>query len=314
MLGALILIAAFADQGRIRCRFVRRYQDWLPAGIQFFLGALFSSYVIFYLQSASLTRSSLYLALLLVLLVSNEFLHKRLVSLYLLFALYYLAVCSFFIFFIPILTRRIGFWYFFAGGLCSLVVVAAMLRFLRRRGVLRQARVYAGALGMVGGLFLLMNVFYLQRWIPPVPLALRYGGIFHYAGKAGQGAYRLVYEPAPWHQPWRRAAADFHFAPGDTVYCFAAVFAPTELRGRVYHVWQYYDPREKRWVVTDRKPYTIEGGRYLGFRAPTFKKNVHPGRWRVDVQTEEAHTIGRIPFEIVPVERHVGGLRERLYY
>jgi hypothetical protein len=41
------------------------------------------------------------------------------------------------------------------------------------------------------------------------------------------------------------------------------------------------------------------GGRDGGFRGYSFKKNIQPGTWRVDVETAEGLLLGRIGFEVV---------------
>jgi len=54
----------------------------------------------------------------------------------------------------------------------------------------------------------------------------------------------------------------------------------------------------------------IEGARYRGY---TFKRYAQPGPWRVDVETEEGHVIGRIRFDIVPAREPVTRLKRVVY-
>ena len=68
----------------------------IPMAVQFLLGGLFSAYAIFYSRSATLTSTAIFFALLVVLLVGNEFLHDRLSSLRLLVSLYALGVLRLF--------------------------------------------------------------------------------------------------------------------------------------------------------------------------------------------------------------------------
>src|SRR6266571_4484415 len=56
---------------------IARAQPHYPHAIQFLLGGLFSAYTVFYSQSASLTTTAVFFALLIVLLVGNEFLRDR---------------------------------------------------------------------------------------------------------------------------------------------------------------------------------------------------------------------------------------------
>lgn len=310
--GGLVLAVLRLENGDRALPRLAPYRDWLPSAIQFFLGALFSAYVIFYFQSASLTQHSVFLGLLIVLLVGNEFLHERLVNLYLLLALYFLATSAFFIFFIPVVTKTMSYATFLAGGLVGLAVVSGMAVYLKHRSVLSRVREVAYVVGLAAFLLGGLNLFYLQHWIPPVPLAMRYGVVAHHAARVGD-AYDLRVEPSPWYAFWTQADRRFHRVEGETVYCFAAVFAPTRLKQTIYHEWSVYDEDRQAWVQTDRIGYQVVGGRFNGYRGYTFKRRVHPGRWRVDVATENGHTIGRIRFTVVRAATPVTDLRQVLY-
>ena len=232
------------------------------------------------------------------LLVANEFIWQRAFNLYVLLGIYFLATLSFFIFFLPVLVGTIGYGIFLLSGIVSLAVVGGMLYYLKRRAVLIGMRLVATG-GLLVGLFALVHLFYSQNWIPPVPLALRAGGTYHDV-QVDQNAYVLSYEPAPWYQFWRRADDTFHPAPDDTVFCFAAVFAPAALETQIVHHWQRFDPERMQWQTTDRIPYNVTGGRWRGYRGYTFKRHVPPGSWRVDVETPRGQVIGRIRFRVAP--------------
>ncbi|HKN85710.1 MAG TPA: hypothetical protein VJV04_02500, partial [Nitrospiraceae bacterium] len=87
LLGSLIVLKGRADFAKTRdlqagtesaFHFLARAEPYYPMAIQFLLGGLFSAYTIFYSQSASLTTTAVFFAVLVVLLVGNEFLHDRL--------------------------------------------------------------------------------------------------------------------------------------------------------------------------------------------------------------------------------------------
>ncbi|WP_457651482.1 DUF2914 domain-containing protein [Rhodocaloribacter sp.] len=308
--GALIVTGALVAAGRLRRPWTERYGAWISPAIQFLLGALFSAYVVFYARSASWTESSLYLVVLVALLVGNEFVHRRAANVYLLLALYFLAAFSFFVFFLPVVTKRLDYAMFLAAGGVSLALLGAMITLLRaRRALVGRQTVYA--LGLVVGLFGLMNLFYHRNWIPPVPLALRDGGVFHQVRREGT-AFVLRYEPVP-----GRYGIDsdrrFRYAEGDTVYCFTAVFAPTELTAKVFHAWAYFDEARDTWVETDRIGYALVGGRDHGYRGVTWKRYVHPGAWRVEVVTGTGQVLGRIRFRIEAAPASPRRWRERRY-
>lgn len=294
LLGVLIALALLDRNGRLPPRF-RRSSAWFPPAIQFLMGALFSAYVIYYAQSVS-WASSIFLVVLIGLLVANEFIWKRAFNLYVLIGIYFLATLTFFIFFLPVALGTMGYGVFFLSSLISVGVVGGLLRALVRRDVLDR-RQLGRAGGLVAGLLLLMHLFYVQNWIPPVPLAMRAGGVYHDV-QVEKNTYVLTHEPAPWHRFWRHTSDTFHPVPGDTVYCFAAVFAPTALETPIVHHWQHFDPLAEQWRTTDRIRYEVTGGRRGGYRGVTFKQHAPPGRWRVDVETPAGQVLGRIRFRV----------------
>ena len=308
--GGLIVVGVLGASGRLRQPWTERYGAWIPPAIQFLLGALFSAYVVFYARSASWTESSLYLVVLVALLVGNEFLHRRAANVYLLLALYFLAAFSFLVFFLPVVTKRLDYAVFLAAGAVSVALLGAMIALLRVRRALG-GRQTAYALGLVVGLFGLMNLFYHRNWIPPVPLALRDGGVYHQVRREGT-AFVLRYEPTPGRY-WLDSDRRFRYAEGDTVYCFTAVFAPTELTTKVFHAWAYFDEARGTWVETDRIGYALAGGRDHGYRGVTWKRYVHPGAWRVEVVTETGRVLGRLRFRIEPAPASARTWRERRY-
>lgn len=301
VLGGLIILVTLIERGKIHKARILRYRAWYPNALQFFLGSLFSAYVIFYFKSASLSNTAVYLGLLILLLAANEFLKDRLTNMYLLLALYFLAAFSFFIFFVPVIVKRMNVFTFVAGGLLSLLLVMSVIYFFQRQNVFGSRRPYLASLCLVAGLFALMNIFYWQNWIPPVPLSLKYGGIYHHASKKND-LFKLKFEQPRWYQFFKDSDDPFRYAPGDTVVCFTAVFAPTRLTKKILHRWQRYSPDHNKWVTTDRLAYVITGFREGGYRGVTRKINISPGKWRVNVETEEGVLLGRINFDIEAVE------------
>ncbi|MFQ5605897.1 MAG: DUF2914 domain-containing protein [bacterium] len=306
LLGMLIIVVSLVENDRIQNPFIVKYRGWYPLGLQFFLGGLFSAYVVFYFQSASLTRTAMFLGILIILLVANEFLEKKLTNFYLLIALYFMASFSFFIFFIPVVFKLMNVFTFIIGGVLSLALVGALLYFLVKKAILPTRQAVIKMTMPVIALYLLFNVFYWQNWIPPVPLSLKFSGIYHHASKNHQtSTYTLRFEKPKWYQPFKKSDNPFHYAEGDTVACFTSIFAPTMLTKKIFHHWQQYFPRQKKWVSTDRLGYSITGYRDGGYRGFTRKVNIAAGEWRVNVETEEGILLGRIRFNIEPVEERV---------
>src|SRR5574341_226424 len=296
-LGVLTVLAARAEP--LAGSQPARGQPLYRVGIQFLLGGLFSAYAIFYSRSASLTTAGIFALVLVGLLVGNEFLRDRLSNLRLLLGLYSLASFSFFTFFIPVLAGLMNTAVFLVGARLSLGLTL-MLTWLihrgrRERGSSRILRASLPAMGVIGTLV----AFYFLNWIPPVPLSLQFGGIYHGVSRE-DGIYRLAYESRPWYRIWERSDDPFH---GEgPVYCFTAVFAPVDLTSTVYHRWQRRpvegEGKAKNYVTTDRIGFPISGGRDAGYRGFTVKQRVTPGDWRVDVETADGRIIGRVSFRV----------------
>lgn len=298
-LGALITVSALDGAGRLRAAWLLRLRDWFPAAIQFLLGALFSVFVFFYSQSASLTETSIYLVVLIGLLVANELLHRRLLDVYLGFALYYVALASFLVYFVPIVVGDTGTGTFVAGTVAAAGIVLALVAWLRGRGVFSGTRQTAGMVLLVLALFGFHQAAWRLNWIPPVPIALRDAGIYREVVREGE-TYRMRFEDPPWWAFWRRDDRRLAWLPDEPVYCFTAVFAPTRLQSRIVHVWEFRNVESGAWEASDRIGYDIRGGRDYGYRGYTLKRTLRPGDWRVRVETEDGRLLSRIRFTIDP--------------
>lgn len=300
--GVSILLIQFVENGLIQKERILKYREWYPLALQFFLGGVFSGYVVFYFRSAALTKSWLFLGLLVILLVGNEFLEKRLNNLYLTSALYFLAAFSFFIFFIPVLTKVMTVFTFLLGAVTGLLLTAGCFYLIYRKLSSISQKDFVKILLPPVILFFLLILFYFKNWIPPVPLSLKSGNVYHHVEKQ-RDLYQLKYEKPHWYQFWKKSDKPFFYAQNDTVFCFTSIFAPTKLTKKCFHHWQKYFPTKGKWVTTDRLGYSISGGRDGGYRGYTFKKNISPGKWRIDVETEEKMLLGRISFDVKRAEK-----------
>ena len=54
------------------------------------------------------------------------------------------------------------------------------------------------------GLVILCTVLYFLNWIPPIPLSLKFGGIYHQIEKNHE-EYLLTYEKGPWYAIWKQS-------------------------------------------------------------------------------------------------------------
>ncbi|MEY4705718.1 MAG: hypothetical protein RL042_1923 [Nitrospirota bacterium] len=275
-------------------RWMLRARPYYPMASQFLLGGLFSAYAIFYFQSATLTSTAIFFGLLVVLLAGNEFLRDRLSSLRLLVSLYALVCFAFFTFFLPVMTGLMNASIFLIGAGLSAVVTFRVVQLIYRNNPDRSKREAVGVAAPAFALVGLLVGFYFLNWIPPVPLSMKFGGIYHEVKKTGD-RFELSFEKQ-WYQAWKRS--DSIFPANEPVYCFTAVFAPVDLNTTIYHHWHFRPNGDKPFTHADRIPIKIAGGRGGGYRAYTFKQQLDPGDWRVDVETEDGRIIGRVSVRV----------------
>lgn len=287
------------DDGRWKNTFLEPYQEYAPYAIQFFLGGLSSAYVIFFFQSVSLTKTMVFFLILVALLFSNELLKHRISNKYLQFGAYFFVNFTFFIFFLPILVGVMNTLLFIISGLVSLVITGYLVILVYRKSPSTRNEVHGGKLGaIIFGIYLFINNFYYFNLIPPVPLSLQNGMVAYHVEKE-EATFSVTFEQAGIFSLGKSYDRTFNYAGKDSVFVYTSIFAPADLKKSVLHHWQWYDPDKALWNSTDRIAYEVTGGRRGGFRGYTYKENVWPGLWKVDVTTEEGLVLGVIEFEIV---------------
>jgi hypothetical protein len=184
---------------------------------------------------------------------------------------------------------------FLTGAALSLLVIFRVVQLIYRNNPDRSRREAVRVTAPAFGLIALLVAFYFLNWIPPVPLSLKFAGIYHEVKKSGD-SFELTFDKK-WYELWKRS--DTTFPADEPIYCFTAIFAPVALNTTVYHHW-YYRPNEvKPFTHADRIPIKISGGREGGYRAYTFKQRLDPGDWRVDVETEDGRIVGRVSVKVV---------------
>lgn len=304
LLGTLIILTGREEfrTGERECwesqpgplRWLGRAQPYYPMAMQFLLGGLFSAYAVFYFRSASFTSSAMFLLLLVGLLVANEFLKDRLTNLRLLVTLYAFVCFSFFTFFLPVVTGWMNWAVLLAGAGLSAATVSRVVYLIAKGNPIWTRRETVNTLTPAATVIALLIGFYFLNWIPPVPLAMKFGGIYHEVRRAGD-RFELTFEKR-WFEFLKRSDTDF--PAGDPVYCFTAVFAPVNLDTIVYHHWYYRGDRGGPYTHADRIPIKISGGREGGYRAYSFKQRLDQGEWRVDVETEDGRVLGRVSVRV----------------
>lgn len=276
-------------------RWVLESRLYYPMATQFLLGGLFSAYTIFYSRSATFTGTAVFFALLIMLLIANEFLRDRLSNLRLLVSLYAVVCFAFFTFFLPVITGYMNAVVFMVGAILSVVVILRVAQLIYRNNPDRSRNEAIAVTLPAAALIGILVGFYFLNWIPPVPLSLKFGGIYHDIKRAGD-QFELAFEKQ-WYEFWKRS--DTTFPANTPIYCFTAVFASVDLHTTIYHHW-YYRPSDSRpFTHADKIPLKISGGREGGYRAYSFKQRLDPGEWRVDVESGDGRILGRVSVTVV---------------
>ncbi len=298
-----IVVFHLIKSGRWRGRFFLKIVPFIPAAIQFGFGGLFSGFVILYSHSAAYATSWIFVVILAALMIGNERFRQYYTQFAFQASVLFVALVTFMIFFLPVVTGKIGTMMFIASEAIAIGITIAFVRsfslaapevFNEAKWALRKS---------VASILLIFNILYFTNAIPPLPLSLKEAGVYHDVRRAGD-VYQLEAEPLEWYQKYLNYNTTFHKAPGERIYVFTAVFAPTKLSTTIEHHWQRYDEVEKAWKEISSVAFAIQGGRDGGYRGYTILDNAEPGNWRVNVETG-GKLVGRVSFAVEAVEEKV---------
>lgn len=281
---------------------VRARAGWVHAAAQFLLGALLSATVVLYARSGGLDRTLGFVAALVGLMVLVERAGARLQAEVPRVLLLGISAFCYGLLVVPVLAGRLP---------SRLALILGCLSAAGALGAVVTAAVHADGtpgrlLGRVGRFLtawvLLAGVFVgmeRARVLPPVPLAVFEAAVVRDVSVRG-GAYTLTYADPPWWAPLREDERTVAWRPGQPVWVFTAIFAPTGLTTGITHVWERR--LDGAWAETDRIPYAMTGGRDGGYRGYTRKRRLAPGDWRVRVETADGRELVRVPFTLVQAE------------
>jgi hypothetical protein len=272
---------------------------WLITTLQFFFGGLLSTFIVFYFRSGTLSVTWPFLLLLAAAFIANESLKKHYTRLAFQISLFFLSLFSFAIFIVPVLVHSIGPAVFVLSGLLSILALYFFLLCLHYFAKETFAKSRNIVIISVLAIFLVTNILYFCDLIPPLPLSLKDGGIYHslYRGTAGYVVTTEDQGPLGYFS----TSETFHEVLGDPVFAYSAVFSPALLNTTIFHEWQKYDQATKKWLTFDRIKLAIVGGREGGYNTYSLEDNITPGEWRVNVKTASGQIIGQLRFTVIGV-------------
>jgi hypothetical protein len=267
--------------------------------VHFLFGSLLSAFVIFYFKSSSLSHSLFFLSFLAILMVMNESTRFREQGLTLRICLWNFCLSSFLIYFLPLIFGYLSTGLFILAIFLSSIIfslfIFALYKLTLDKETYKKTLLWKHVLPSVGVTVFLLTTYFLKI-IPPVPLSMTFGGIYHNIEKEN-GNFKL-YSLKPWYRFWSHGDYDFLARDGEKIFCFVRVFAPAKFSDKVYVRWSTLDSRSHSYETQDRIIMPLSGGREEGFRGSTFKANYHPGLWRVSIETEDERVIGTIDFKV----------------
>lgn len=282
-------------QQSARKAFLTGFYERLPyLLLQFLYGSILSALFILYFKSASHITAIVWTVALAGLLIANEFLENAYKRFTLTWTLFGFCTILLFNFVIPYVVGSVNpIWFYLSVALAVLLTQFLKVALAERVGKIWPTYLLAG----------LLVSAYIGDVIPPVPLVKRDIQVGTQLAKT-DSAYVLMQDSAPWWMFWRSTSNTVFVQEGDKVYCISAIFAPTGLNTKLYHRWQKYDAKAG-WQGVERIGFVLSGGRDQGYRGYTYKSNVTDGEWRVNVETENAHTITSYRFEIKRTQNSV---------
>ncbi len=271
--------------------------DWWHAFliviIQFAFGGLFSTFIVFYFRSATLSTAWPFMLLLAFLLAGNELLKKHYSRLTFQISVFFVAIFSFAIFVVPVAMHRIGNDVFIISGLVSLATIwvfIMILRFTTREKFIKSRGPLFVA---IFGLYAVINILYFSNLIPPIPLSLKDAGVYHSIVRNADGNYSVESEQdssakffenlispilaqAGQSEATSRIANDMdyalvsfknffrvygqvHVSSSDPVYAYSAIFSPPQFNTQVVHVWQHFQPdKADRAVLSQNQNSNVQ--------------------------------------------------------
>jgi len=294
----LLFYVGVAERGPVfLSRIFRRYA---PIVMQYSFGGLFSGMLIFYGRSGDFIASAPFFLLIIAVIFGNEFLSKGSDRLIYHIAVYFVGLFSFVVLEVPVLTGKMGDGIFIISGLIALVIVSGVTQVLFKIVPNFMAVNVGRIIIAIGAVYIGFNVLYFTSLIPPIPLSLTQlevaQSVEPFSNSVQQKSYRVSYEVQPWYRKVPFTQPVIH-PTGETIACFARVYAPTKLSTKIFHHWEYKDINGS-WQEYSRIGYEIVGSNKNGYGGYTRISAFFPGVWRCGVETARGQVLGRQIFII----------------
>jgi hypothetical protein len=295
-IGVNIVVINFHEEKKIAGKFFSYWRVLAPLFLQYSFGNLFSALLIFYSHSGSFFASWPFIIVIVFLMIGNEIFRTYNTRPTIQISVYFFALFSFLNLLFPNILNSLGTKIFLGSGVISLVLIFSFITFLSSY-ISRVEKRKKTLFFSVGVIFLVMNLFYFLNLIPPIPLSIRNVGVYHEVRRIDNQYEVLGENCGNWLQCFLYHDRRHISTDRQKMYLFSAVYAPEGMELNVVHEWQRFDDEIKRWETIANIPFSVIGGREVGYRWYTYYM-VYSGFWRVNIKTNDGKTIGRKNFYI----------------
>jgi hypothetical protein len=272
--------------------------------MHFFLGTLLNAFMVFYFKASSGIWSFMFITALLAVMIANELPRFRSRGPVVRVALLSFASTSYMAYLLPIALGYLH-WALFI----TAVVFGTAMTFGMWKAYAKLTTdpnwTFTRAVAPGLGVQVLLLLLYFLHVVPPVPLSLKYIGIFADV-TSSRGEEGLEFQCAYTHTSFfHHDGTEFAYREVEgqktKAYAFIAVFAPRGFNDTLTFNWEYDDPK-KGWVSRGTYKTALgkgQKGRDEGFRTFAYTTLAGPGDYRVIVRSSDDREIGRKSFEAV---------------
>ncbi|MCL2177814.1 MAG: DUF2914 domain-containing protein [Proteobacteria bacterium] len=270
------------------------HRDWV---IHFLFGTLFNAFFVFYFRASVISSLSffIFIPLLALVLALNELPMFRNLGPLMRMALWSFTCTSFWAYLLPLLFGFLSAWLFVLAVFLSTVSVFG-LWYLSLRLTADFQWNFWRAVAPSLGVQLLLLLLYFSGVVPPVPLSLKWIGVYHDVRKPDGTELLYVRDGLRF---WEHGAETFLARPQDRLNVWMRIFAPKRFRDDIYVAWQHKN-EQGQWMQTDRIPLKLSHSGQRGWTGHTYKVNYASGEWRVEVLTADARLLGSIEITVLP--------------
>ena len=216
----------------VRARgWLESWRSWVDYTLHFCLGAVFSALVCLYFRSAGHFWGFVSVALLVGLMLYNEYATHTEPRRSILWGIYAVSLIMYFNFLAPYLFRSLSDWWFYG----SIIVTMGALYGLRHLAAIPTRSLIAA-----GGYSMVLMGLYGVGAIPPVPLVMKQQ-IAGVDARKADGRYVCDVGQRSWSSYLGLADPTIRYVSGERVGVLSAVAAPKGVSTPVAHRWQHWD-------------------------------------------------------------------------